>query len=483
MAEKGIVVEDAGIGESVACRDASEQDDSGNPRIIQLYDNVGRKANFDMTVPVRTLTLTSGSRGDNFYTDNLSAEILNTAISPGDADSVVASVTFPVKETDSKIIVTPVVFDVNDNVVGVLEPKSFNQIGIKDGNLVFGSAPTEPITGLTDGNLLNHTTITTLSNLRANSTVQMSEDGTQFISVTASVSDYCQYTLSTPFDLSTHGSEKTLANPDYYRGVKVSADGTKLFAVDIGTTDTLFCFTMGTPWDITTCDLSSPLTSFVLSSEGEANIYFSFSRDGKNVYFQNSDLCDRYILSTPWDINTMSFYGQYDFGAIKEGTESFEGCEINNDGTKYVVIDKTNDAIVQFTLSTPYDINSAEFDQKFVFSDTIENNPGSPILPADGQTILFTGGYARYFHVYDMATPAEPGPQIAKSVLQSWNTHGAEKIGFHLYHDSVNAIDLDIELYVGTITHSEKGYAILDKGVTGQAGSFPVQMQYGSVFS
>ena len=85
MAEKGIIVDDASSGESVACRDAIQQDDESNNRVIQLTDKAARPIVYQRTTFLREEVNVS----DNFDIDPLPAGIAAALLDVSDAESCV----------------------------------------------------------------------------------------------------------------------------------------------------------------------------------------------------------------------------------------------------------------------------------------------------------------------------------------------------------------------------------------------------------
>ncbi len=82
MAEKGIIVEDDGTGESIACRDAVVDDDEANARIIQLVDMAPRPITYSGQ-PVDTLRDGAAVSDDNDISP-LASDLLSNFITVSD---------------------------------------------------------------------------------------------------------------------------------------------------------------------------------------------------------------------------------------------------------------------------------------------------------------------------------------------------------------------------------------------------------------
>jgi len=122
MAEKGIIVNDATTGESVAARDALEQDDGTNSRIIQLVDRSQRAHGFDITAGAGKI------RSNVQYSDScdmatVPSAITSSALTVGDKTTLVAVCHYVTLSAANSITITPIVLDDDNEMVGFLTPK------------------------------------------------------------------------------------------------------------------------------------------------------------------------------------------------------------------------------------------------------------------------------------------------------------------------------------------------------------------------
>jgi len=118
MAEKGIVVQDAVSGESIACRDATLVDDESNARLIQLFDKAARPVVYQRTSAVRA----SVTSDDDVDLDPLPTVIANNLVDVSDAEQMVvwATVYVASSETGSpELVVTPIVVSDDGTPVAV----------------------------------------------------------------------------------------------------------------------------------------------------------------------------------------------------------------------------------------------------------------------------------------------------------------------------------------------------------------------------
>jgi len=109
MAEKGIVVDDALAGESVACTDARAVDDDTNARVAQIVGECPRVAVYEALTdtPLREVTAT-----DALDLDPLPAGIASNLLDVSDAThvTVYGMVTMHASQTtDAPLVVTPLI--------------------------------------------------------------------------------------------------------------------------------------------------------------------------------------------------------------------------------------------------------------------------------------------------------------------------------------------------------------------------------------
>jgi len=124
MAEKGVVVEDAASGESVACYDAVEQDNDSNARIIQIMDRTQRKHGFDIATEAG-LVRNGVTTSDTVNLTPVPAAIISSALAVGDKTTLVATVRYKSENNSTEVTITPIVLDDDDTVIGILTPKVF----------------------------------------------------------------------------------------------------------------------------------------------------------------------------------------------------------------------------------------------------------------------------------------------------------------------------------------------------------------------
>ena len=222
---------------------------------------------------------------------------------------------------------------------------------------------------VTSGTITEGTNFSTSSYESSPFDVAFNSDGTKMYVIGNGGDEVNEWSLSTGFDLSstvTHVSATSLGltNPAAF---DISPDGTFMAVVDYNS-DTLKGFTLSTPFDSSTIsatqsiDLSSDrwpsgpsgtayLTNYWLTPAG-----CRFNGDGTTItimdrYNVNVDKAVSVPLVVPYDVRGFAD-GAVD--GYAEGVGSPGTFRFSRDGTKFYIMDSTDDAIYQWSLHTPY---------------------------------------------------------------------------------------------------------------------------------
>ena len=197
--------------------------------------------------------------------------------------------------------------------------------------------------------------------------------------------DISVHTLTTAFDINTATQSSTTdisshaGNP---RGIRFNNDGTKLYISNgSGSNKKIHEFALSTAYDISS--LPTP-TSTVISGQDGNPRGFTFNTDGTKMFLLGdiNDTVYEYSLSTAFDSSTISYTSRsLDFSA-KEATP--RGISFNATGTKLFITGQQNEDILEYDLSTGFNLSTATFNGAFDVSsyadkptDIIFNNDGS----------------------------------------------------------------------------------------------------------
>jgi DNA-binding beta-propeller fold protein YncE len=170
-------------------------------------------------------------------------------------------------------------------------------------------------------------------------------DGTKMYVMGSSGDDVNEYSLSTAWDLSTvtYVQSQSVATQDIGpAGLFFKPDGTKMYMAGFNT-DTVYQYTLSTPWDVSTTTF---VQSFSVAAKGNTEAIF-FKPEGDKMYIIEStnDSVHQYNLSSAWDISTASYIQS--FSVSSEDTIP-TGLFFKPDGTRMYVVGQSNDTVWQY---------------------------------------------------------------------------------------------------------------------------------------
>jgi hypothetical protein len=195
-----------------------------------------------------------------------------------------------------------------------------------------------------------------------------SEDGTKMYLTMYGQDSIYQYDLSTPWDQSSASySNKTysfLQQDNNSISSYIKPDGTTLYMTSYGNySRDVWQYSMSTPWDISTLSYSNKVLQ-PTNAHDAAGIFMS--RDGTRVYLGNySDgIIRQHNLSTAWDISTAStsHNGEKNIGNLVSDTGGgWYEFWMSPDGTECYYFRSPVDYIYRTVLTTPWDITTATY--------------------------------------------------------------------------------------------------------------------------
>jgi len=258
------------------------------------------------------------------------------------------------------------------------------------------------------------------------------EDGLKLYSAGA------EYDLSVAWDISTVSLLQTfdvsaqISNPI---AAFFKSDGTKMLLTDATSSENIFEYDLTTPWDTSTLSYVQSKTlglairgiyhndeSLYLSEaggstqdfikqfsvggfdisaqEGTVNGLF-FKPDGLKMYTvgQSTEVVE-YDLSAAWDLSTASYLQEFDvIGQDPSPTDVF----FKPDGLKMYVLAGSGDEVLEYGLSTPWDISTATY-LRLVSISSQDSGPSGLFFKPDGTKMYIVGAQGNDVNEYDLST-------------------------------------------------------------------------------
>ncbi len=222
-------------------------------------------------------------------------------------------------------------------------------------------------------------------------------DGTAFYIADQNNLQVYQYSLSTPWDLSTASYTNKAASfsGSYPQDVFIGDNGSTLYSVNLLGTQGVYQYPLSTAYDVDTKGASS---FFSVASQVSLAKGVSFKSDGLKMYVAAATAgIHQYSLSSAWDVTTAS----YDSVSFVPTNDS-ESVSFTSDGLYMFVADATQGNVAISRLSTAWDLSSAvDMDQPISVSAQ-ESFATGAVIGNNKSTMLVTGNGNDDTYSYDI---------------------------------------------------------------------------------
>jgi hypothetical protein len=189
--------------------------------------------------------------------------------------------------------------------------------------------------------------------------LRMKSDGTKMYVLNRGDGLVYQYSLATAWDVSTASYDTVSFSANAQvgtdgTGLDFGDDGEKMYLCADGSIDAVFQYTLSTPWDLSTASYDT--VSFASGTNPED---ISLKTDGTKMYINSVTVVRQYTLSTPWDLSTAS----YDTVSLTVSTQdnNTRGLDFSSDGKTMVTVGQQNVSAYQYHLSTAWDLSTAAY--------------------------------------------------------------------------------------------------------------------------
>jgi hypothetical protein len=183
--------------------------------------------------------------------------------------------------------------------------------------------------------------------------IEFSVDGSKMYVCGGQSSSYkvIRYDLSVPWNTltATKTQQISVSAPG---GVRISSDGTKYYFLNLQSPDKIQQYTLSTPWDLSTISGSPTETLNIETIVGDNAIYgFTLFDSGKKLFAVGAANADVYEfnLSTSWSISTATLVGTLYIGnKLSNPSDVF----IKPDKTTFFVCGGVNNKLFQYNLNS-----------------------------------------------------------------------------------------------------------------------------------
>ena len=191
------------------------------------------------------------------------------------------------------------------------------------------------------------------------------------------------------------------------QSIAFNSDGTKMFIVGQASQG-LNEFALSTAWDIS----SASWTVEGCTDEGSGKQYtavdFNADGTGARILDKRDNQVREFVLSTAYDISTCGDYDEdtnsTNLNALSGVSEAkAQGMAFNDDGTKMYIVGEQHDKVYELDLLTAYDVSTETFVASFDISDQ-EATPTGLEFSSDGKTMFVVGKNGDEINVYTLTT-------------------------------------------------------------------------------
>ncbi|WP_415271540.1 autotransporter outer membrane beta-barrel domain-containing protein [Candidatus Pelagibacter sp. Uisw_121] len=224
-----------------------------------------------------------------------------------------------------------------------------------------------------------------------------------------------QYSLSTPFDISTAtrtfddgAGTKLTCSTDMQlpHAIEFKPDGTRMFITtnkDHGTGNpgvAVYQFKLTTAWDTSTLDCEKIFEVDITGDNDENQVRtITFKPDGTRMFVggKTKDKIREYILTTPFDLRSGVSLGSLSASLASSSDGDMRNIQLHSDGTILYVAGDGNNNMHKYTLSTPWDITT-------ISSTSTLYELGSRVTHMRG--FIFTANFTKLFVTNDAGSSA-----------------------------------------------------------------------------
>jgi hypothetical protein len=194
------------------------------------------------------------------------------------------------------------------------------------------------------------------------------------------------------------GGVSTTTNDTQPRGLFFKPDGLKMYVAG-STDDAIDEYDLSTAWDVTT---ATYLQTYSIAGQETSVIGLFFKPDGTKMYISGISGVgvDEYSLSTAWDVSTASFVR---FKSVSSQETNPRNIFFKADGLKMYMAGTVGGDITEFNLSTAWNISTLSAVQTFSVAAQ-GPNPSDVFFKDDGLKMYVNLNPAKTVLEYDLST-------------------------------------------------------------------------------
>ena len=220
-------------------------------------------------------------------------------------------------------------------------------------------------------------------------------------------------------------------------GLAFNSTGTKMFIVG-SANDTVFQYSLSAAYDISSASYDS--VSFSVSAQDTTPYGLAFNPTGTKMFIVGSanDAVFQYSLSSAFDLSSAS-YDSVTLNISAQTTGPFD-ITFNNDGTKFYIANATGLTVLQYSMSSAYNLATASYDSvSFSTSSQDSNSPRSVAFNGDGTKMFITGQASNAVYQYSLSSAFNVSTASYDSINFSVTAQGETNLNSVIFNSSGTA--------------------------------------------
>jgi len=239
-----------------------------------------------------------------------------------------------------------------------------------------------------------------------------SSDGAKMFVVGRFGDDVNEYTLSTPFDVSTASFVDSFSVTEQDTtpgGLAFSSDGAKMFVVG-RSGDAVYEYTLTTAFNVSTATF---VDSFSVTVQDTSPQGLAFSSDGTKMFVVGGSGADvnEYTLTTAFNVSTATFVDSFSV-TVQDGQPT--GVAFSSDGAKMFVVGNGDADVNEYTLTTAFNVSTASFVNSFLVIEQ-DDIPQGLAFSSDGAKMFVVGRFGDAVNEYTLTAPFTLFPTFVDS--------------------------------------------------------------------
>ena len=214
---------------------------------------------------------------------------------------------------------------------------------------------------------------------------------------------FVQYSLGTNFDPTTINSTYVYYPPAFLSGpqnISFNSNGLRAYFFNSGYTR-IERLSLTAAYDLSTASYNSAIQ---MNGPVDTGSDVTVSHDGKKLILCNNSTehIQAYNLSTAFDVNTISFeYPHVEYADTSANTSQPSGVFFKPDGLRMFIIDYGNDKVLEYHLTTAWDVATAYYVRDFYVGGQ-NSDPHDLYIKDDGSKLFVFGRSGSKMYEYTL---------------------------------------------------------------------------------